>query len=168
VAPRLRMPPDMPLKDYTLLVLLVCCFRLSDTNAPRLGVRSATDEATRAIISRSASPIIIDGVLDEPDWKAATPIGEIRQREPHPGEKASESTEVNPTDTKIAAKVQYTFRFRGSRLPAGSLRAGSRPPTPTSSSGQRPRDVFIFEETRKIQVCTASCTKSMRRSCIRA
>ena len=88
------MPPNTPLSRYTLLVLLVCCFRPSDTNASGLGVRRATDEATKARISRSASPIIIDGVLDEPDWKAATPIGEIRQREPHPGEKASESTEV--------------------------------------------------------------------------
>src|SRR5206468_595995 len=78
----------------TLLVLLVCWFRPSDANASRLGVRSATDEAAKASISRSASPIVIDGVLDEPDWKAATPIGEVRQREPHPGEKASESTEV--------------------------------------------------------------------------
>src|SRR5437867_6515219 len=94
MAPRLRMPPDTPLKRYTLLVVLVCCFRPSDTNASGLGVRSATDEAAKASISRSASPIIIDGVLDEPDWKAATPIGEVRQREPHPGENASESTEV--------------------------------------------------------------------------
>ena len=88
------MPPVTPLKRYISLVLLVCCCRPSDTNASGLGVRSATDEATRAIISRSTSPIIIDGVLDEPDWKAATPIGEIRQREPHPGEKASESIDV--------------------------------------------------------------------------
>src|SRR5881296_3032541 len=88
------MPPATPLKRYASLVLLAWCCRPSDTNASRLGVLSATDDATKAIISRSASPIIIDGVLDEPDWKAATPIGEIRQREPHPGEKASESTEV--------------------------------------------------------------------------
>src|SRR5436309_15333964 len=85
---------DRRVQPNTLLVLLVCCFRLSDTNASELGVRSATDEATKAIISRSASPIIIDGVLDEPNWKATRPIGEIRKREPHPGEKESESTEV--------------------------------------------------------------------------
>src|SRR6266446_8015161 len=94
MAGRSRMLPDTPLTHYTLLVLLVYCFRLSDTSASELGVASATDEATKAPISRSASPIIIDGVLGEPDWTAATPIGEIRQREPHPGEKASESTEV--------------------------------------------------------------------------
>jgi hypothetical protein len=92
MALRLRMPPDTPLKHYTLFVLLVCCFRPSDASG--LGAGSATDEPTKALIARSASPIIIDAVLDEVDWKAATPIGELRQREPHPGEKASESTEV--------------------------------------------------------------------------
>jgi hypothetical protein len=81
-------------RRYAWLVLLVWCFRPSDTKASELGVRRATDEAPQAMISRSTSPITIDGVLDEPDWKAATPIGEIRQREPHQGENASESTEV--------------------------------------------------------------------------
>jgi hypothetical protein len=75
----------------TSLVLLAC-FRFSVTNASGLG--SASDQTTQASISRSASQITIDGALDEPDWKAATPIGEIRQREPHEGERASESTEV--------------------------------------------------------------------------
>src|SRR5437867_3152969 len=92
--PRLQPPPDTPLTRYTLLVLLVWCVRLSGTNASGPGVGGAADDATRAIIARSASPIIIDGVLDEPDWISATPIGEIRQREPHPGEQASEATEV--------------------------------------------------------------------------
>jgi hypothetical protein len=81
-------------RRYTLLALLLCCLRLSETNASGLGVGSATDEGARAIISRSASRITIDGVLDEPDWETATPIGEIRQRDPHEGEKASETTEV--------------------------------------------------------------------------
>src|SRR5437870_519884 len=81
-------------RRYTLLVLLVCCLRLSEANASGLGVHSVTDEGTKATISRSVSQITIDGVLDEPDWKAATPIGEIRQREPHEGERATESTEV--------------------------------------------------------------------------
>jgi Domain of unknown function (DUF5916)/Carbohydrate family 9 binding domain-like len=91
---RLASAKDAKKNSYTLLALVVCCLRLSDANASALGVRSATEEAPKAIISRSASPITIDGVLDEPDWEAATPIGEIRQREPHEGEKASEATEV--------------------------------------------------------------------------
>jgi Domain of unknown function (DUF5916)/Carbohydrate family 9 binding domain-like len=76
----------------TVLALLVCCFRLSETDASALG--NASDEAAKAVVSRSASQITIDGVLDEPDWEAAPPIGEIRQRAPHEGEKASEATEV--------------------------------------------------------------------------
>jgi hypothetical protein len=81
-------------RRHTLLALFVCCFRLSVTNASALDVPSATEEAARATLSRAVSQITIDGVLDEPDWEAATPIGEIRQREPHEGEKASEATEV--------------------------------------------------------------------------
>src|SRR5207249_8991182 len=81
-------------RRYTLLVLLVCCLRLSEANASGLVVHSVTDEGTAATISRSVSQITIDGVLDEPDWKAAAPIGEIRQREPHEGQRATESTEV--------------------------------------------------------------------------
>ena len=81
-------------RRYTLLVLLVCCLRPSEANASGLVVHSVTDEGTAATISRSVSQITIDGVLDEPDWKAAAPIGEIRQREPHEGQRATESTEV--------------------------------------------------------------------------
>ena len=40
------------------------------------------------------SPIAVDGELDEPAWSAAAPIGEIRQRDPHEGERATEATEV--------------------------------------------------------------------------
>src|SRR5947208_6537160 len=87
------MPPDISFERYKWLVLLVCCFWLSDTNVSG-AVQTAADEPTKAVISRSTSPIVIDGILDEPDWNGATPIGEIRQREPHPGEHASESTEV--------------------------------------------------------------------------
>jgi hypothetical protein len=57
-------------------------------------VRSATDQGARAIVARSASRLTIDGILDEPDWKVAAPIGEIRQRAPHEGDKASEATDV--------------------------------------------------------------------------
>src|SRR6266571_3131332 len=76
------------------LALLLCCLRFSDANASEPGVGSATEEAAKAIVSRSTSQITIDGVLDEPDWETAAPIGEIRQREPHQGERASEATDV--------------------------------------------------------------------------
>jgi hypothetical protein len=79
---------------HRAVALLAGCLRLCDTNASAQGVGGAAGEAPRATISRSASPITIDGVLDEPDWEAAAAIGEIRQRAPHEGEKASEPTEV--------------------------------------------------------------------------
>src|SRR5215510_599028 len=48
----------------------------------------------RAEVKRMNSHISIDGILDEPEWSAASSIGEILQREPHPGESATERTEV--------------------------------------------------------------------------
>src|SRR5438270_11711634 len=81
-------------RRYTLLVLLVCRLRPSEANASALVVHSVTDEGTAATISRSVSQITIDGVLDEPDWQAAAPIGEIRQPEPHEGQRATESIDV--------------------------------------------------------------------------
>ncbi len=45
-------------------------------------------------VPRARSHIIVDGVLSESEWSDVQPIGEIRQREPHQGEQASERTEV--------------------------------------------------------------------------
>jgi hypothetical protein len=81
-------------RPYALVVLLVCCLWLSDSFASKVNARSATDGITRAVISRAPTHITVDGALDEPDWQTATTIGEIRQREPHQGETASEATEV--------------------------------------------------------------------------
>jgi hypothetical protein len=72
--------------------LLVCCLALSATRA--VGAAAATAVEAKAVVSRSSSPITIDGVLAEPGWEAATPIGPLRQREPRPGEPATESTAV--------------------------------------------------------------------------
>ncbi len=43
---------------------------------------------------RAKSAIAVDGRLEEQDWIDALPIGEIMQREPKPGDKASEQTVV--------------------------------------------------------------------------
>src|SRR5204863_5179359 len=53
-------------RRYTWLVLLARCLSLCDTNASELGVRIATADAAKAMVSRTASPITIDGALDEP------------------------------------------------------------------------------------------------------
>jgi hypothetical protein len=43
---------------------------------------------------RASGPIRVDGLLDEADWAAAPVLGEVRQREPNPGQPATERTEV--------------------------------------------------------------------------
>ncbi len=45
-------------------------------------------------ITRIRSHIALDGLLTESVWADTQPIDEIRQREPHPGQEASERTEV--------------------------------------------------------------------------
>jgi hypothetical protein len=47
-----------------------------------------------ATVALAKSKISVDGILNEPDWAEAPPIGEIIQREPKQGEKASEQTVV--------------------------------------------------------------------------
>ncbi len=54
----------------------------------------ASNTLPNSIVKRTRLPIKIDGVLSESGWADAQTIGEIRQREPNPGEKASERTEV--------------------------------------------------------------------------
>lgn len=48
----------------------------------------------RAIAFRAASSIQIDGLLDEPAWQSLPTIGELLQREPREGARATENTEV--------------------------------------------------------------------------
>jgi hypothetical protein len=59
--------------------------------ATAAGVRAETP-TVRAV--RVSAPIHVDGVLDEAAWAAAAPLTGLRQRDPHEGEAATESTEV--------------------------------------------------------------------------
>ena len=45
-------------------------------------------------IAGAANGIRVDGVLDEPAWALATPLGPLLQRDPNEGASASEATEV--------------------------------------------------------------------------
>ncbi len=47
-----------------------------------------------AFVTSIAVPITIDGVLDEPVWAEAPPIGELVQRQPDPGRAPTERTRV--------------------------------------------------------------------------
>lgn len=44
--------------------------------------------------TRTAQPPVIDGRLDDPVWRSATPIGELIQLEPHAGAAPSEASEI--------------------------------------------------------------------------
>jgi hypothetical protein len=78
----------------TLAALVACCGGLSDSAAAAVNAPGAATEVRRAVVTRASSAIAIDGVLDEPAWEAGETIGEIRQREPHQGEQATEPTAV--------------------------------------------------------------------------
>jgi hypothetical protein len=43
---------------------------------------------------RTSAPLRIDGALDEPVWRSATPISELRQLDPAEGQPVSERTEI--------------------------------------------------------------------------
>jgi hypothetical protein len=53
-----------------------------------------SEDPKRAVVSRSAGRIIVDGSLDETDWINTPTIGEIIQREPKQGAAPTEKTEV--------------------------------------------------------------------------
>jgi len=57
---------------------------------------SADDHANRprAVAVERTTPIVLDGVLSEPEWSAGTPATGFRQQQPREGEPASQRTEV--------------------------------------------------------------------------
>jgi len=62
--------------------------------SPSCWAQAQAQENGAPVVARASSPIRVDGLLDEPDWAAAAVLGEILQREPRPGDPASERTEV--------------------------------------------------------------------------
>jgi hypothetical protein len=62
--------------------------------SPASAQTSTANSAPRAVVTRAQGKTTVDGKLDEPDWAAAAPITEILQREPHPGQPATEKTEL--------------------------------------------------------------------------
>ena len=79
------------------LILLFLNFLLIDVRplaAARLQGPDLPEDTGSAIVTRIASEIIVDGVLDEPEWQTAPKIGELTQREPANGERPTERTEV--------------------------------------------------------------------------
>jgi len=48
----------------------------------------------RAVAARRSGPIVLDAKLDEPAWRAATPITDFTQVDPDEGKPASQRTEI--------------------------------------------------------------------------
>lgn len=74
-----------------------------------------------AVAVRRASPVVIDGRLDEASWQAATPITALRQRQPDEGKAAS-----LPSDIRILFDDRALYI--GARLSDPQGRAGVRAP----------------------------------------
>ncbi len=73
------------------LILIFCLVAVSKSAAQ---VNTNNSDGRRTTIARAKLNITVDGFLNEDDWSRTDPIGEILQREPHPGEKATERSEV--------------------------------------------------------------------------
>ncbi len=55
-------------------------------------VANATATAIAVAVPTATRAPVLDGRLDDPAWRAATPISDLRQREPLEGVEASERT----------------------------------------------------------------------------
>jgi len=77
-----------------LTILAAVCALIQFSVANAFGQNPLPAETKRADVKRINSHISVDGILDEPEWAQASPIGEIIQRDPRPGEKATEESEV--------------------------------------------------------------------------
>jgi hypothetical protein len=69
------------------MVIVPASGRAAQQDTPAESPRSAT-------VAAAPLRITVDGALDEESWQAAATIGELTQREPHPGEPPTERTEV--------------------------------------------------------------------------
>ena len=76
------------------LALLTLALAMAMPGHGRTIAAARGDGAKQAVVRRLQHRITIDGVLDEPDWAEALPIGDLVQREPHQGEPATEATSV--------------------------------------------------------------------------
>jgi hypothetical protein len=83
-----------PLKTASSLAGLLIIFSSSAGSSLAFQAHTSAAAAKRSTVARAKSRITIDGLLNEADWLEAVPVGEILQRDPHPGEQASEKTEL--------------------------------------------------------------------------
>jgi hypothetical protein len=79
---------------FAMRIPLTITLLIAGVSVPAVYSAVPTESNNRAVVTRIASHLSLDGALDEPDWANAPAIGDILQREPNPGEKATERTEV--------------------------------------------------------------------------
>lgn len=73
---------------------LICAVPVAAQEAPSRAPYDHQRDAPVAEAARATSPIRINGVLDEPAWRAARPITELVQLDPSEGQPVSERTEI--------------------------------------------------------------------------
>ncbi|HMG36132.1 MAG TPA: DUF5916 domain-containing protein [Blastocatellia bacterium] len=87
--------------SLTISIILLCC---PGNHNAQTSNNSGNTRHVQATVNRAKSRIVVDGLLNETDWVEAAPVGEILQREPHEGEKATEVTDV-----KLLYDDQYLY-----------------------------------------------------------
>jgi hypothetical protein len=79
------------------LVWMVLCGSMAASATTAVAGQQTASEVgagRSAPVTATTADIAIDGVLDEPDWRNAPPIGELVQRQPDTGAPPSERTDV--------------------------------------------------------------------------
>ena len=74
--------------------LIPVCLACSGGTALAQDLQGASSGERTAVASRAASPIVLDGRLDEAAWQAAPVARQFVQNEPREGEPATFDTEV--------------------------------------------------------------------------
>ena len=83
------------IRAATLALAALCALAAPGVAHPLAAQQNAPEQGPRAAaVVVVAEPIRIDGVLDEPAWRAAPTIGDLVQRQPEPGAPPTERTEV--------------------------------------------------------------------------
>ncbi len=95
---------------WTVFILAAFATFFARFSAAAPQAASADRPSARAV--RMASPIRVDGVLDESAWAAATPIGPLVQSVPNENSPATESTEVRVLYTSSTLYVGILCRDR--------------------------------------------------------
>jgi hypothetical protein len=93
----------------------------------------------------------LDGSLDDTIWQLAKPVADFRQREPHEGEQATETTEVRIVYTRSAVYFGiHCYDAEPSRIVATELRRDARQDLDDHfeiliDSNHDHRDAYLFE-----------------------